>query len=94
MQIEHQDEWQFQHAKAHLSQVVRDAEKSPQTITVHGEPKVIVLSIAEYNRRFAQTCEKESGISLLDIMQEAGRNGLIIDTDRVYPPDHDEDLFE
>jgi prevent-host-death family protein len=38
-------------AKAHLSEVVRDAEREgPQQITVHGRPVAVVLSRADYER--------------------------------------------
>jgi len=49
--------WQLQEAKARLSRVVAEAkERGPQTITVHGEASVVVVSIEEY-RRFAQPRE-------------------------------------
>ena len=38
--------WQLQEAKARLSRVVAEAkERGPQTITVHGEASVVVVSI-------------------------------------------------
>lgn len=43
--------WQLQEAKAHLSEVVRNAcSDGPQTITLRGEDAVVVLSAAEYER--------------------------------------------
>ena len=43
--------WQLQEAKAQLSDVVRRAQShGPQTVSVHGKPAVVVLSIAEYSR--------------------------------------------
>jgi prevent-host-death family protein len=43
--------WQMQEAKAQLSAVVRDAERTgPQQITVHGRPVAVVLSRADYDR--------------------------------------------
>ena len=41
--------WQFQHAKARFSEVVRRAvDDGPQHITVRGAPAVVVLSEADY----------------------------------------------
>ena len=43
--------WQLQEAKARLSEVVRKAAKEgPQSITVHGETSVVVISDKEYER--------------------------------------------
>jgi antitoxin Phd len=42
--------WQLQEAKARLSELVTSAKKSPQEITVRGEPAAVVVSIEEYNR--------------------------------------------
>jgi prevent-host-death family protein len=43
--------WQIQEAKAHLSELVREAEASgPQAITWHGREVAVVLSKAEYQR--------------------------------------------
>lgn len=43
--------WQLQEAKARLSEVIKKAKKEgPQSITVHGQPSVVVLSSGEYER--------------------------------------------
>jgi prevent-host-death family protein len=43
--------WQLQEAKARLSDLVKKAEREgPQEITVRGEPTVVVLSRAEYDK--------------------------------------------
>ncbi len=43
--------WQLQEAKARLSEVIKKAKKDgPQSITVHGQPSVVVLSSGEYER--------------------------------------------
>jgi antitoxin Phd len=43
--------WKLQDAKAHFSQVVRDArEHGPQRVTLHGKDAVVVLSAEEYAR--------------------------------------------
>ncbi len=41
--------WQLQDAKNQLSRVVAEAKKhGPQTITVHGRPAAVVISIEEF----------------------------------------------
>ena len=43
--------WKLQDAKAHLSELVREAQQhGPQRITVHGKDAVVVLSAVEYAR--------------------------------------------
>ena len=43
--------WQLQEAKNQLSLVVESAlNQGAQTITRHGEPAVIVISVAEYKK--------------------------------------------
>ncbi len=44
-------EWQLQHAKSRLSELITSADVSgPQVITVRGQRKAVVLSAAEYER--------------------------------------------
>lgn len=41
--------WQLQDAKNQLSRVVAEARRhGPQTITVHGEPTAVVVSVEEF----------------------------------------------
>lgn len=43
------ESWQIQKAKNHFSELVRKAlEKGPQTITLHGKPEAVVLSMRDY----------------------------------------------
>lgn len=43
--------WQLQHAKNHLSEVVRNAlHEGPQTITLHGAPTAVVISFEAYTK--------------------------------------------
>jgi antitoxin Phd len=43
--------WQIQEAKTHFSEVIERAHsEGPQSITKHGKPRVVVVSIAEYER--------------------------------------------
>ena len=43
--------WQLQEAKARLSEVVKSSQREgPQEISVRGEPVVVVISSADYDR--------------------------------------------
>jgi antitoxin Phd len=43
--------WKLQDAKAHFSQVVREAiEHGPQRVTLHGKDAVVILSAGDYAR--------------------------------------------
>jgi antitoxin Phd len=43
--------WQLQDAKARFSDLVRRAQlDGPQTVSVHGKPTAIVVSVQEYAR--------------------------------------------
>src|SRR5215471_1007211 len=43
--------WKLQDAKAHFSQVVREArEQGPQRVTLHGKDAVVILSAEDYTR--------------------------------------------
>jgi antitoxin Phd len=43
--------WKLQDAKAHFSQVVREAlEHGPQRVTLHGKDAVVILSAEAYGR--------------------------------------------
>jgi prevent-host-death family protein len=43
-------EWQLQEAKSKLSQLVREADMAPQTITLHGRPAAVVMRYDEYRK--------------------------------------------
>ncbi len=43
--------WKLQDAKAHFSEVVREAQQhGPQRVTVHGRDAVVILSAEDYRR--------------------------------------------
>ena len=43
--------WQVQDAKTRLSEVIERARtEGPQTITRHGKPRAVVLSVEDYRR--------------------------------------------
>ena len=69
--------WQLQEAKNRLSQLVADAsDKGPQTITVRGEPAVVVLSVDDY-RRLARR-----GDSLVEFLKSSPLQWLPLERDR------------
>ncbi len=85
--------WQLQEAKAKFSQLAREAKlHGAQIITIHGNPELVILSMPEYLKLTPQNSKKESAVSLLKIMQEAGLQGLKIERDQSLP--REEDLFE
>lgn len=44
-------QWQLQEAKARFSDLVKAASHhGPQSVTVHGKPTVVILSVTEYSR--------------------------------------------
>jgi prevent-host-death family protein len=58
--------WQIQDAKAHLSELVRDAEQTgPQSITRHGREVAVMVSRADYERLTG------AGQSLVDFMRQS-----------------------
>ena len=42
--------WQLQDAKARMSELVKRAQRHPQTITVHGKPAAVLVSAGDYER--------------------------------------------
>jgi len=45
-----QRSWSVQDAKNRFSEVVEAARRTPQTVTKHGKPAVIVVDVVEYER--------------------------------------------
>ena len=72
-------EWQLQDAKNRFSELIRLAQTSPQTVTVHGRPSAVIVSFEEY---CAITKPKQS---LLDVMKTAPNAFCDLDISR----DHD-----
>ena len=68
--------WQLQEAKAKLSQLIKRSEREgPQEITVHGQPKAVVLSKADFDRLSGKQP------SIVELMKSAGVYGLGLDLD-------------
>ena len=74
--------WQLQEAKNQFSLVVDNAlTKGPQTVTRHGEPTVMVVSIAEFKRT------KPRKKSILELFEPVRGLELDVTRDRSLPRD-------
>lgn len=75
--------WQLQSAKAHLSEVVKQASKDgPQEITVHGQPVAVVVSRELFDRLIGNSS------SLVDFMRQSplyDQPDLVLERDRSLP---------
>lgn len=70
-------QWSLQNAKARLSEVVRLAVKQgPQEITLRGDPTVVLLSIADYQRL------NQSKPSFIDLIRHSPLMEVEIETSR------------
>jgi prevent-host-death family protein len=69
--------WQLQEAKARLSEVVKSSQREgPQEISVRGEPAVVVLAKAEYDRL------RRRKPSLLEFLRRSPLTGLELQFER------------
>lgn len=78
--------WQFQAAKAKLTELVNRASKQPQLITRHGQPAVIVMNVEAYE---ALTGKHES---LIDFLRRSPLCGVDLKLDRSPSPMRDIEL--
>lgn len=63
--------WQLQHAKAHFSEVVRNAiDDGPQNVTVRGRSVAVVISREEFNKL------RKPKLSLVEFMRRSPLVGL------------------
>lgn len=70
--------WQLQQAKNQLSLLVEDAlTKGPQTITRHGEPVVVVVSVKDFQQA------RKPRTKLSEFLADSPAKGLGIDLARV-----------
>ena len=80
-------QWPLQDAKNRLSQVVEQACTSgPQTITVRGRARAVVLSVEEY-RRLTQR-----STSLTEFFRRSPLYGLDLESERTSDTGRDIDL--
>ena len=70
-------DWQIQEAKSKFSALIHDAQKAPQTITKHGEPVAVVVSVAQY-----ETLSKRPKGTLLEFLQSTHLGELDLQRDR------------
>jgi antitoxin Phd len=61
-----QPSWSLQNAKNRFSEVVEAARKTPQTVTKHGKPAVVVLAADEYER--LRTLQRLKAPSLAELL--------------------------
>jgi prevent-host-death family protein len=65
--------WSVQDAKDQFSKVVEAASRTPQTVTKHGKPAVVVVAAEEYERLRALQRLKAPGLGeLLLAMPQGG----------------------
>ncbi len=71
------ENWQIQKAKNHFSDLVRNAqEKGPQTITRHGKPEAVLLSMKDY----CNLMKKQE--SLTEFFRRSPLHGTTLDLER------------
>lgn len=69
--------WQLQDAKAHLSELVKNASSGkPQEITLRGKPAVVVLSIQQYQKL------KQPKQKLINFLRQSPLVGIDINIER------------
>ena len=61
-----QRSWSVQDAKNRFSEVVEAARHSPQTVTKHGKPAVVVVDVSEYER--LRQVERARAPSFADVL--------------------------
>lgn len=69
--------WSVAAAKARLSEVMEQAQSSPQTITRNGKPSVVVVSVEEWRRKTARQG------SLAEFLLDSPLRGADIDAGRL-----------
>ena len=58
--------WSVQDAKNRFSEVVEAARRTPQTVTKHGKPAVVVVDVVEYDR--LRRLERARAPSFADVL--------------------------
>jgi antitoxin Phd len=69
-----QRSWSVQGAKNSFSEVVAAARRTPQTVTKHGKPALVVLDVVEYERlrRLERACAPSFAKARLAMPQDDG----------------------
>lgn len=81
--------WSLHDAKNRLSQLVRDAQDAPQTISVRGEDRAVVLSAEAYRR-----LTRGSASTLRDFLRSSPWADIDLDLTRDVDEVRDIDLGE
>jgi antitoxin Phd len=68
-----QRNWSVQDAKNRFSEVVEAARRTPQTVTKHGKPAVVVMDVAEYER--LRSLERARAPSFGDLLLAMPQDG-------------------
>ena len=68
-----QRSWSVQDAKNRFSEVVEAAKHTPQTVTKHGKPAVVVVDVAEYER--LRRLERARAPSFADVLLSMPQDG-------------------
>jgi antitoxin Phd len=58
--------WSVQDAKNRFSEVLEAAQRTPQTVTKHGKPAVVVVDVLEYDR--LRRLERAHAPSFADVL--------------------------
>jgi antitoxin Phd len=67
--------WSLQDAKNHFSEVVLAARKSPQTVTKHGKPAVVIVDAKAFERLTQKPAERpKSFVEHLLAMPKGGED--------------------
>ena len=72
--------WSVQNAKNRFSEVVEAARRTPQTVTKHGKPAVVVVDVVEYER--LRRLERAKAPSFADVLLAMPQD------DREFPRGH------
>lgn len=65
--------WSVQDAKNRFSEVVEAARRTPQTVTKHGKPAVVVVDVDEYER--LRRLERAQAPSLSELLLAMPQDG-------------------
>lgn len=81
--------WKLQDAKAHFSQLVREAQQhGPQRVTIHGRDAAVIMSVADY-ARLVPTPKKQS---LYELLSNSPLRDLDFEFESVRSPVRDFEL--
>lgn len=78
--------WQLQEAKAKLTEFIRQAQIEPQTISRHGKPEVVALSIELYRSLIS------ANGNIVEFFQNSPLKGTSIELERDKSKDRDLEL--